>query len=301
MSTCVDDIKIWMNDNYLKLNDDKSECLLIGTSKRVSQCSVSTFECCSAQIPMSNTVRNLGVILDSELSLNDHVTKLIQSCFLQLRNIGNVRKYLTKQSAEILVLALVMSRLDYCNSILAGATKSQISRLQRVQNTAARIVTLSPKSAHITPTLQALHWLPIKHRITFKLCCLVLSLSLYGMAPLYLSDLLTVYQPTNSLRSENKRLLDVPRVRTKTFGHRTFSYSASIAWNNLPEEIRLCHDYTSFRTYLKTYLYRLSYSDWLSTHSSQCALSMQCAWKSANKLTIQIDYTNWLLLNQINK
>ncbi|XP_046555599.1 uncharacterized protein LOC124264863 [Haliotis rubra] len=142
MAECCDQIKSWMFTNKLKLNEDKTECLLVGTTPRREQTNIKSFHFGETTVPLSNSVKDLGVTVDPELSLDQHITILCRTCFLLLRNIGNIRKLLTKESAIILVLSLVMTRLDYCNSLFAGATKSQI-----VTTTSAIIVTGSPKSA----------------------------------------------------------------------------------------------------------------------------------------------------------
>ena len=106
-----------------------------------------------------------------------------------LRNISKIRKFLSKESTEILIYAFVSSKLDHCNSLLYGLPAYQLAKLQVLQNTAARVVSLTRKYDHITPVLQSLHWLPVKFRIVFKVLLLVYK-ALNGMAPPYLSDML---------------------------------------------------------------------------------------------------------------
>ena len=115
----------------------------------------------------------------------EHVNKICKTSYYHLRNISKIRKYLTEETTEILVHAFVTSKLDYCNSLLYGLPKHIIGSLQSVQNTAARIVTLTKKFDHITPVLIQLHWLPVHFRILFKVLLLVYK-ALNGMAPLYI-------------------------------------------------------------------------------------------------------------------
>ena len=117
-------------------------------------------------VPM---LQDLGVTLDSSLSFNQHVMKTCRSAFLELRRIGLIRKYLTVEAAKTIVCSLVLSRLDYCNSILSGSPKCLIQRLQRIQNTAARITLRMPRTGHTTPLLRMLYWLPIPSRIAYKI------------------------------------------------------------------------------------------------------------------------------------
>ncbi len=161
-----------MYQNKLKLNSEKTECIVLEPQKRRSRCGLTCFEFDNTNIPIVDKVKDLGVIIDSDVSLDDHVSYLMQSCFAQLRTIGHIRSYLTTESATTLVLSLVISRIDYCNSLLAGTTKTQIRKLQRIQNAAARVVTQSRKSDDALPLLHSLHWLPIHYRIQFKLLCL---------------------------------------------------------------------------------------------------------------------------------
>ncbi len=129
---------------------------------------------------------------------------------------------LTVSDAEKLVHAFMTSRLDYCNALLAGCPASSINKLKIVQNAAARILTRSRKYDHITPILQSLHWQPIKFRISYKILLLSYK-ALNDLAPAYLTNLLSRYNPTRSLRSQNSGLLVVPRIAKSTKGGRTLS------------------------------------------------------------------------------
>ena len=114
---------------------------------------------------------------------------------------------------------------------------------------------ISIKNDHITPILYSLHWLPVVSRIQYKLICLVFR-CLSGTAPTYLSSLLSLYKPSRSLRSQDKHLLVVPKSRTVQYGNRSFANTAPVAWNKLPENLRNCSDLTSFKSQLKTHLFR---------------------------------------------
>ena len=128
-------------------------------------------------------VRNLGVILDQSLTFDDHISAICQSVHFHIRSIGKVRKLLSFDACASLIHALIGSRLDYCNSILYNLPDSKISRLQRVQNQAARILTRSPRREHITPVLK-LHWLKVRERIRYKILILTHK-AFYGNAPPY--------------------------------------------------------------------------------------------------------------------
>ncbi len=169
----------------------------------------------------SFTVKNLGVILDSNLSFENHISHVTKTAFFHLRIIAKLRNMLTVSVAEKLVNAFMTSRLDYCNALLGGCPASSINKLEIVQNAVARVLTRSRKYDHITPILQSLHWLPIKFRIRYKILVLAYK-ALNYLAPAYLTNLISRYNPTRSLRSQNSGLLVVPRITKSTKGGRIF-------------------------------------------------------------------------------
>ena len=115
-------------------------------------------------------VRDLGVHLDAELTMKHHISRVVSSCFFQLRRLRQIRRSAGEEVIKRLVTALVLNRLDYCNAALAGLPGLTIRPLQCVQNTADRLITNTESRDHITPVLMRLHWLPIKTRIIYKLC-----------------------------------------------------------------------------------------------------------------------------------
>ena len=167
---------------------------------------------------------------------------------------------MTHSAAETLIHAFISSRLDYCNSILYGTTTKTLNKLQYIQNSAARLLTSTRSRDHITPILRDLHWLPIKHRIEFKIL-LTTYKSLHNLAPSYLSALLVPHAPSRALRSSDAGLLVVPKkVRLKTWGDRAFSVAAPSLWNALPKPIRDAPTLPAFKTALKTHLFRTAFS-----------------------------------------
>ena len=180
------------------------------------------------------------------------VTAICKSAFYHLRKISLIRKYLTVDAAQLLVQALVTSKLDYCNSLLYGSPKYLIKQLQRVQNAAARVVTLSPKFK--VPVLKNLHRLPIDLRIEFKILTITYK-ALHDLAPAYIKNLLKNYYPPRDLRSSKKNLLVVPAFRTNSYGRRAFSVIAPLLWNSLPQHIRDAGSLDIFKRRLKTALF----------------------------------------------
>ena len=181
---------------------------------------------------------DLGVKLDSNLTLSNHISAVCKTAFFALYKIGKIRPFLSLESTKTLVHAHVLSRLDFCNGILFGLPDNEIQKLQRVQNAAARLVTRAKKYDHISPILFQLHWLPIKYRINFKILSLVF-LCLHDLAPSYLQELLVQYHPRRNLRSQSRSLLVSPRINTQFYGARSFQSYAPELWNNIPEKIKM--------------------------------------------------------------
>ncbi len=178
-------------------------------------------------------VRDLGVIFDDQLTFKEHIAKTARSCRFALHNIRKIRPFLTEHAAQLLVQALVISRLDYCNALLAGLPSNTIKPLQMIQNAAARLVFNGPKRAHVTPLFVSLHWLPVAARIKFK-TLMIAYRTTTGSAPTYFHSLLQIYIPSRSLRSASERRLVVPSQRGSKSLSRTFSFTIYVWWNDLP-------------------------------------------------------------------
>ena len=256
---CLKDLKTWMTLNFLMLNTTKTEVIVLGPKHLRNKLSKDILTMDGINLASSETVRNLGVIFDQDLSFNAHIKSISRTAYFHLRNIAKIRHILPRNDAEKLVHAFVTSRLDYCNSLLSGCTKKSVKSLQLIQNAAARVLTRVRKRDHITPVLAALHWLPIEHRIEFKILLLAYK-ALNGQAPSYLKELIIPYCPTRALRSKNAGLLVVPRVSKSTMGARAFSYQAPHLWNQLPVCVRAADTLPVFKSALKTFLFDKAYS-----------------------------------------
>ena len=259
IEACLNDIVSWMNKNFLKLNADKTEVIVF--VPRRSKVDDITVRVGDAVIKPSSAVKNLGALLDSNLDMEQQVNSISRSCYMQIRHIGQIRKYLTVDATRSLVNSLVTSRLDYCNSLLCGSPKYILNKLQNVQNTAARVISKTSRYSHITPVLKELHWLPVHIRVQYKVLTYVFK-ALHGQAPVYIQNLLSVYRPRRELRSQNESLiLVVPRARTTTYGDRAFMTAAPKLWNRLPDKIRNSETLPVFKRALKTHLFTEWYSD----------------------------------------
>ena len=184
-----------------------------------------------------------------------------RSCFYQLRRLRSIRRQLGRDVTQRLVSAFVLSRLDYCNALLAELPAATLAPLQRVQNAAARLILNVKRSDHITPAYIELHWLPIEQRIAYKICLLVHK-SLNGQAPPYLSELLKPISSIPSratLRSASTTQLNVPRT-TLQFGNRAFSVAGARYWNALPADLCAITDITNFKRLLKAHFFRNAFN-----------------------------------------
>ncbi|KAK3572653.1 hypothetical protein QTP86_001631 [Hemibagrus guttatus] len=220
ISACLVDISSWMTAHQLKLNPSKTELLIIpGDPSPAQDLAISLS---NSMISPSATARNLGVTMDNQLSFSSHVTNVTRSCRFLLYNIRRIRPFLSTQATQVLVQSLVISRLDYCNSLLAGLPLNAIRPLQMIQNAAARLVFNLPKFSHTTPLLRSLHWLPVAARIRYKTLMLAYKAK-NGPALSYLKVLVTSRTAPRLLRSTSTARLVPPSLREK--GLQALSYS----------------------------------------------------------------------------
>ena len=183
----------WMNSHSLKLNNEKTEFVLFGSKVNLSKIDINSIVIPDTVIGVSDSCRNLGVMLDSIMSMSSQISSICKSVWYQLRNLGFIRKYLTRSAAEKIVNALISYRLDFGNALLYNLPQTKLAKIQRLQNAAARIVTLTRKYTHITPILKSLHWLPIEQHIKFKILLSVFH-CVQGSAPQYNLSLINVYR-----------------------------------------------------------------------------------------------------------
>jgi hypothetical protein len=190
--------------------------------------------------------------------MDKHVSDLCRRGFYHIRRISLIRKYLDYDATARLISAFVLSLLDNGNSLLVGLTEKQLDRLQSVQNAAVRLINWSSRTERIKPHLKALHWLPVRSRINFKIATLAYR-CVHGLAPSYLAELVSLQEPKRSdLRSEMGMLkLVVPPARKERCGERAFYCCAPRIWNALPLSLRSLPTFSSFRAQLKTFMFKI--------------------------------------------
>ncbi|XP_046873364.1 uncharacterized protein LOC124465555 [Hypomesus transpacificus] len=249
-----------MQINFLKLNCEKTDFIIIGPKSLTKTAHNLTINIDNSTLSPSPHIRILGIIFDSHLTFERHVHNITRTAFFHLKNIARLRPSLSSTTAEILIHLFITSRLDYCNSILYGSPSKILNKLQYIQNSAARLLTHTRSRDHITPVLQKLHWLPVPQRIHFKVLLLTHK-ALHNQAPRYLTDLLHHHTPSRSLRSSDANLLSIPlRTKHRTWGDRAFSIAAPSLWNSLPKPIRDCTNLSTFKSLVKTHLFRSAFN-----------------------------------------
>ena len=204
----------------------------------------------------SNNVKIVGVTIDSSLSFDAHITHVCCAANHHIRALRHIRPMLDLKTANTIACSTVLSRLDYCNSVLAGISNHNLTRLQRVQNSLARATCIKPWHHSAAQLLQDLHWLPVRQRIDYKIALLTHK-TLKTCQPSYLHDHLHSYAPARHLRSASGFTLTVPPNKL-SLASSAFEYYAPRLWNSLPAELRNSVNHLSvdaFKSRLKTHLF----------------------------------------------
>ena len=190
MQSCMSDVKAWATANMHKLNDNKTELMLV-TSKRTKHLHSlpTSITMGNVQIAFKKSVKNFGFTLYCHLTMNAHISNIARTCYFELRRLASIRRFLTSTATATLVSAFVLSGIDCCNSLLFGSTHDVTSHMQRIQNYAARVILRLPKSSSITIHLKSIHWLPVKVRSTYKIACLCYHCN-SSTAPSYVTGML---------------------------------------------------------------------------------------------------------------
>ena len=195
----------------------------------------------------------VSLALNSKLTFDAQVSAVCKNAHFHLRALRHIRSSLTDDMATSVAVALIHSRLDYANSLLYGISASNILRLQRCQNVAARLVLQQSSTPSIHDIMDRLHWLPIRARIDLKIATLAYNTLTFGH-PTYLHELISPYQPSRLLRSGKQLLLTVPRAKL-AIGQRAFSYSSPVIWNAMPLSVRDATSVSTFKRRLKIILF----------------------------------------------
>jgi hypothetical protein len=258
MERCLDEIRLWMYANGLKINESKTEVLVASRKAHEKKMAEVRVRIGNAVIVPKTVVKNLGALIDSGMTMKSQVADTTRRASFRLRCIARIRPYLSNDACARAIHTSVMSRLDFHNALLLGAPTTLTRRLQLIQNSAARLLTRTPSREHITPVLAQLHWLPVRTRIDFKAVCMV-HIAMHQTSPEYISAMCTMNASGPiSTRSHGDQRLTVPRPKS-SYGERAFSFAAIRVWNELPLTMRNIPDLTAFKKALKTHFYRKTF------------------------------------------
>ena len=262
LESTAGNVKTWMDQNRLKMNDERTEFIVFASHQLLPKCETKTLCVNAVNVEWAEVIKYLGAWMDQHMTLRKHICMKSRTAMLNFQRIKLICSLLTQESTHTLVRGLVTSHLDYCNAIFAGLPNCLMNILQKVQNASAKLVTGSKKYDSATSSLYQLHWLPIKARVDFKILTLITK-CLSGNAAEYLQNLITPYKSGRpglwSVSQERK--LWVPRMSRKTFVDRTFSVYGPKTWNNLPEPLRRNMPIKQFKAQLKTYLFTIYFNN----------------------------------------
>ena len=248
LNRCFELIAEWMNTFFLKLNPSKTKILLIVPPSVKNDIVIRGTYINEKCIRFVKSAKNLGVILDEELSFKDQINKVVKSSFMTIRELSSIKQFLTEDQLKSAVCSFIFSRLDYCNSLYYGINSELVAKLQSVQNAAARL-TLKKNvfRKSVSDRIRQNHWLRLHERILFKIC-LTVRKCLNGRAPHSLRSMLKV---VSSERTNKLQQLS----HSNGFGNRCFARIAPKIWNLLPLKLRVENDVDRFKKSLKTYLF----------------------------------------------
>ena len=217
----------------------------------------------NSEIPFSQSEKNLVLTLDCHLIMNEHVSNIAWRFYFELRRLEFIRRFLTSTATASFVSAIVLSRIDYCSSLLFGSAHDVTSHLQRIQTYAAGVILRLPISSNITTYLISLHWFSVKEKSTCKMACLCYHCH-SSSAPSYVADM-PQKKPshTRNTRSSSYTMPLLNRLahRKATLGDRLLSFASSSVWNSIPNDVRCAPSLSTSKSCLQTYLFRSDYVD----------------------------------------
>lgn len=256
-SECIQEIRAWMSDNFLKLNIDKTDIIFFGSRFNTKANANLSIQIGGDEtiMPKDGCVKTLGVKLDENLTMKNQVNSILQSGYYHLKRFHRLRYYLDRDTKLTIVTSFILSKMDYCNSLLAPVTKECINKLQKLINACVRFIYNLSKRSHVSEYAKNLHILPAKQRIHYKLCIVAYKI-INGQAPPYLSNFIIpkVINRTN-LRSEEDYFMMQPLKPTNDISSRMTKL-----WNNLPYDIRCSSNIDDFKGKLKTFYFKFAYN-----------------------------------------
>ena len=265
INRCLAEIKSWMIANFMKLNESKTELLVLGKPKVLRECNM-TITLQFGDTTIHPTVckgdnwTSLGVKFDDSLAMERQVRSVKQKCSWTMMNLRTIGHYLDERTKLMLVKQLVISKLDYCNSLYMNLPKTRLNKLRSVLNTAVRFIyCINDRTVDLLPYYKKAHILPLDQRIYFKVCLLTYK-AVHGISPLYIKDLIEIENPLQSATTRSRvegdcLRLKIPKPNKNKGDSRRFSNYAPVAWNSLPFHLRSLGNIETFKGRLKNLLY----------------------------------------------
>jgi hypothetical protein len=236
IEACIIEVRSWLASIFLKLNEKKTEFILIGNPSLLNRCSPVVLRVGEYSLHPASSVRSLGVQLDKHLTMEEHIKKISATSFMYLRLISRVRRSLNRRHQLMLTNALVLSRVDFCGSLLIDVSAKLLKRLLIIQNAVVRMVMALKKRDHITPHAAALGLLPIPYRLRLHVACLIFSMLRTGQ-PKILASYLVTSTSSRVTRSQTHGGLLSQHASTSV-GQKAFNVFAPRLWNSLPLAIK---------------------------------------------------------------
>jgi hypothetical protein len=246
LETCIRDVKQHLASLWLTLNENKTEFIFLGPSRLTKKITSNGLKVGDSLVSPSDVVRDLGVMIDSSMTMSDHVKRIRKAAFARLKLIARIRRSIPLQHTTLLVKSLVISHLTFCMPLLAGITAKSLASLQQIIHAAVRLIHGLRKRDSIESLVKKEGWMPVSSMIEVRVLSLTFGVLKSGK-PSFLRSLLANYAPTRELRSQNKSQLVVPRS-SNCLGDRSFRYVAPTLWNKIPVRIK---DHTSRASFLK--------------------------------------------------
>ena len=273
ISNCLTKIKSWMVKNYLKINEDKTEFFIVGHRNTLKDHPLQLeVDFCGTTVRSkllngpgvtTDDGKSLGVLFSNDFSMARQICDVKKNCYNSLRNLRNIKEYLSAENKLGLVQSLILSKMDFSNSLYMNIPKYQLNELGKVLNSCMRFIYNIKRTDNVSEYYLKSHILPIEYRVKFKVLLLIHK-CLYGNAPMYLNNLVSLHchkmiASHRNLRSKQDfSLLSVNHdARTSHFALRRFTNYAPITWNSIPNNIRNCMDINNFKKMLKTYFFNV--------------------------------------------
>ena len=257
--SCLEDIRMWCNNNFLKLNNNKTKIMAI-SSKGYKLSKIQELKLNGDVIKVEDSVKSLGFVIDKNFSMEKQINQVCALGYVMLRKLWKISKKINKELKIQLVHSAILSRINYCNSLYANLPIKHVKKLQTLMNSAVRFIyDIKGKNRfqHITPKLQELHFLPVNYRIKFKICLITYN-TLNSGSPSYLKDLINIRTPNKNrfLRKDyDKSLLEYEPIVPQGYKNRSFKHVAPTFWNELPMNVRESPSALVFKSRLKTFYF----------------------------------------------